>query len=927
MTVFKPEELYLRMAEGASIVTGNSRLARVLDGEYAHWRERRGDRQWTTPDILSWKAWIERLWLETGLAGERGTRHAVPTPRQLISLWRSVIENDGDSGPVLRPGALASLAAETRERVIEWRVDTRHPAWFAAGEANENHAAFRRWTQAFENRCRDEGWIPPEDRLPLLARAFRERGCRLRGPVYLAGFDEFTPMQRELIETLECAGAEIQPLALEPRAGRAVLWQSTDARDELDRMARWVRLQHENDPQARIAVVVKDLASRRGEVERALQSVLTPDATGVTNEETPWNLSLGEPLAAVAPVAAAFDLLELLGDPIDIQQAGRVLASPWIRGGTSERRSRALLEKQLRDEYPRRFRLGDLHFCSRQIRRKDRYGNTLPDEQQEAQPWNSPVLDKIISALVRFRRDSNERSPSAWAQAIDRLLSSAGWPLGDGLEGTGGSRNWQAYQSWQKALRELASLDATASRFTQKQALDGLREICRETVFQPRTPHARIQVLGLYEAIGLQFHHLWVLGLHADNWPEPARSNPFIPAVLQNENGLPHSSPARELEVAQRITRRLLDASPDCVFSYPGQQDGEEALPSPLLIDGGISISTETPPGWEETGWCETIRSRGGLETIPLAAPGPFSGKAARGGTSILKNQALCPFRAFAVNRLGAEGLAAPADGITPMLHGSLVHKVLETFWGEVRSQQALLELDETRLRKILQQQVDSVLKERYDMNSRPAFREVEGNRILRLALDYLELEKKRAPFEATDFEKEVLYEIEGQSIRLVIDRIDRLAGGETAIIDYKTGDVKPAKWFGEPMEEPQLPLYAVSAQDTPAAVIYTVIRNDGCEFKGIVRDDGLFPGLPRTGKNHELLAEAGRSLPETTTRWRRVLHRLMADFLSGEAKIQPLQGEKTCRDAYCELQPLCRIGELDRFRLEGPNPAGEDDR
>ena len=36
-------------------------------------------------------------------------------------------------------------------------------------------------------------------------------------------------------------------------------------------------------------------------------------------------------------------------------------------------------------------------------------------------------------------------------------------------------------------------------------------------------------------------------------------------------------------------------------------------------------------------------------------------------------------------------------------------------------------------------------------------------------------------------------------------------------------------------------------------------------------------------------------------------------DFLAGEAAIDPKNGRKTCRNSYCELQPLCRIDELEQ--------------
>ena len=55
-----------------------------------------------------------------------------------------------------------------------------------------------------------------------------------------------------------------------------------------------------------------------------------------------------------------------------------------------------------------------------------------------------------------------------------------------------------------------------------------------------------------------------------------------------------------------------------------------------------------------------------------------------------------------------------------------------------------------------------TVLADRRDLSSRPAFRRVEAGRIRQLALEYLELEKQRARFEAEGFEAELEYEIEG---------------------------------------------------------------------------------------------------------------------------------------------------------------------
>ena len=61
------------------------------------------------------------------------------------------------------------------------------------------------------------------------------------------------------------------------------------------------------------------------------------------------------------------------------------------------------------------------------------------------------------------------------------------------------------------------------------------------------------------------------------------------------------------------------------------------------------------------------------------------------------------------------------------------------------------------------------------------------------------------------------------------------------------------------------------------------------------------------------MLRAAGKNMPETIGKWREILHRLMADFLLGEARIDPKDGLKTCNNSYCDLQALCRIHELER--------------
>ena len=893
------------------LITGNSRLSRVLTDQYNQWRINRGDRQWQSPKIVSWNLWLDSLWETASLQAISGTGRAVPGNRQLISLWEATLKQEPLANRLLRPESLANQLRETRKLITDWQLDLRDPAWF--GDENENHAAFKQWNTAFENRCAQGNWISPEDRTALLCKAINDDSLSSPETIDLLGFDEFDPGQADLLGALIRKGNPVCNLTIQSRQDKVVLLKCRDSKNELQQMARWVRYWFEKEPHASIAVVVRDLQSRQQVVERQLREILTPGSEPNSQQENPWNISMGTPLARVPMVETAFDLLTLLDTRIDIQDIGRVLRSPWLRGAKDERNNRAMLEKCLRDHYPRQLKLGEIKYRASEIKKHDRQHNELPEDEHEPQPWNCPELDSILATLIRFDRESKGMRPaSAWAESFDQLLVSLGWPLAE-EHPEEHDHNWQALQRWRDGLRELSSLDATIPALGRNAAINQLKQICREMIFQPHSPATSIQVLGLYEISGLRFDHLWVVGLDNDNWPPSARPNPFIPGKLQRAVQLPNSSPQRELDVARTITHRLLETAPDCVFSYPGQLDGEDVLPSPLLDNNEISHQTEVP-GWQADNWQETVARAEKPLIDPLLMPGRLAYDTARGGSSILKHQALCPFRAFASNRLGADSLETPADGISAKLHGSLVHSVLEYFWTETKTQSALLKLDEENLSDRVRKYVDFVTSEERGLQQRPAFRGVEADRVYRLVMNYLELEKQREPFEVVGFEQEIQALIEGQPVRLFIDRVDKLPSGDKIIIDYKTGKVDPKKWFGDRPEDPQLPLYAISAQITPAAVVFGIIRDDGCLYKGVVKHGGLLPGLPpKLDSRTRYLVEAGQDMSGTIDNWRQILHRLMADFLAGYTSVDPKAGIRTCENSYCELYSLCRVGELEQ--------------
>jgi ATP-dependent helicase/nuclease subunit B len=153
----------------------------------------------------------------------------------------------------------------------------------------------------------------------------------------------------------------------------------------------------------------------------------------------------------------------------------------------------------------------------------------------------------------------------------------------------------------------------------------------------------------------------------------------------------------------------------------------------------------------------------------------------------------------------------------------------------------------------------------------------------------------------------------------LKIDRIDELADGRQVVIDYKTGEVKPAQWFGERPDEPQLPLYSMAVGGDIAGVLFAQVKAGGMAFNGVTADEGLAPGV----KSYERLAQTreASSWPEVLRDWRATMERLGEAFRNGEALVDPKQYPGTC--TYCELKPLCRINELTVLDGESSEEGG----
>ena len=881
-------ELTQRLAQGATVVTPNRRLAGDLKRRFDISQAAAGKTVWPTADILPWEAWLERTYGELARldAGQR-----VLSAAQELAVWHQAIADSRLANSLLDTASTARIAREAATIRRAWRLDL--SAW--RGGLSEDNRAFLRWSTCVEERCAERGWLDHARLADAVAARMRLDPSSAPRNLVLRGFDELNPQQRDLAGAFRAAGTPVEEWYPARPEGHVERRSYVTAEAELIGIARQARRLLEADASLRIGVIVPDLARLRPEVLRLFDDVLEP-ARVLPSERRrpgPYNVSLGVPLSGYPIVHSALSVLRLAGSELPFTAAAALVRSPFLVAAEREFTERARLEVRLRQ---RGLLTVTIEALLAQLRR-----------EREDVPALCPVLFArlgIWQASARRTRHARQ-PPSDWSSSFLSLLSGLGWPG----ERTLDSEEYQTYESWRELVRDLSSLDPVLGPLGHDEALSWLTRLSADTLFQPESEATPIQILGVLEAAGLEFDHLFVVGLDDERWPPAPRPHPLLPAALQRAHAVPHSSAQWELEFARRMTALWRNSAPRVTFSHALRDHDRALRPSPLIAEVPPAAS-EAAVG-EARGYAESIRVRARLERLTDArAPALPAGYRAVGGVAVFENQAACPFRALAIHRLGARGLEQPAPGLSARDRGTLVHRALASLWGELQSQRRLLDASDVELRAIVERAVETAVerlrRDRGDTVS-DAFAALERERVAGLLGRLLDIEKLRAPFSVLARELPRTLELGGLSVETRVDRIDQLEGGARVVLDYKTGRGSIAGWGDERLDQPQVPLYAVTEPGELAAASLVAVNAQEVAFHGVAREEGLVPGVHPPGQSRSLGGLT--SWEGLLDRWRMALGTLARSFLAGEAAVSPKSYPHTCE--RCDLGTLCRVKEL----------------
>jgi len=847
------EGIFRALENGATVITASRRLARVLTQEFHGLETARGQGVWNRPDILPLEAFLDRAWRDWLWRGESSDAPVLLNAAQEQALWERIIRASPLGESLLQIPETARQAAQTWQLVVAYRLTVD-----GSFEASDDTAAFADWSREFRRLCHAGGWLERARLSDFLRQKIASGEAQKPSEVYVAGFDEMTPQQAELFEALgEWRALEIRDHSSAPERRKL-----RDSADEIRSAAAWARNLLELDAKTQIGViVVPDLTRSRSVVERIFRQAL----------DSAVHLSVGPPLGDYPVIRAAVLMLEFAQGALPLSRAGMLLRSPFLGGAETEWSGRAQLDAKLR--------------------KRSLWDIDIPGLRDSA--GNCPRLQHVLRRVEkRLRNLPREQPPSVWSSDIAALLDAFGWP-GDR---TPSSTEFQTLEAWRGLLATLASLDLTAAPINLAQVTGWLRESAAGTQFQPEDEGAPVQVMGMLEAAGLRFVHLWIMGLHDEALPAPANPNPFLPSALQRQHNLPRSSAARELDFARTMMDRLLGSAPDVVLSYP-ERDSDRALAPSPLVAGGLWLDDSDR---HTNDWIVKMRSSAAFDKIADEIAPVLVQSNSPGGAGLFKDMAACPFRAFAKHRLGARPMEDPDLGLSYRDRGTTVHKALEVIWRELGSHARLLELSSKEVDALIARGADAAVAK-----LGPGIgRDLEKRRLQKLLLEWLEIEKSRPAFAVAGIEAERVVTISGVQVKMRADRVDELSGGREIILDYKTGQLKSKGWDGERPDEPQLPLYCVTNERPVAGAAFAQIRIGEVGFHGLTAAGTNLPGMKNFSKSP---VPFERQLVE----WRRVLEQLAANYRGGHAEVDPKPG--ACDN--CGLRGLCRIREFEYDR------------
>ena len=883
------------LTEGYTIVVGTHRLRHlVLDG-YNLEQINQNKTSWVTPEIFSWNSWLRNVWYELELSG-LSDRKQLLSPNQSLHLWERQIsgyiretKQEGYEYLLWHITSTAKAARDAYRSLNTYQIDkSEFPDVYS-----EDVGAFLEWLRTYQESLHQKNLVDFET-LPQEIISRVGQVADLCNPnVAFSGIEEWTPQHQSVVDSLVSAGMKVEIVEIgtrhSPNPPQRVDFDRSEndsVDNEIEACARWARQAIEADPENhRIGIAVPNLSEVNNRIRRKFAEILNPNAMMEKRQSLyfAFHDTLGTPMSEIPLIVDIFNLLELMRPKFELTTISAVIRSDRIHDWKEEKTIRSRLAVELPQLGSNKITLNDV---VRFIRSKGIF---------------CPKLYKILTKAQTILEGAPARAEYAdWGKFIAEWIELF---QSTSLEGRSfGADEFKAHTEWGNLVENISEFGFLGEEVSIEEIVVKLRRAASEQIVQLVAVRSPIQIGGPSSLAGQSFTHLWMMGLNNENVPGTPRPSPFIPISVQRKHELPNATPASTDQRVRRVFNRLLSNSSEVILSYAKRDGDHQFEPSSWLLSYDNSVHDVDVPRYE------TYLSRIASDSSKIEEYCNWNAEKVqdtseiRGGTSLFRNQSLCPFKAFGEHRLRARQLDDVQVGISPLDHGTWTHAMFEELYKEFKTLESLQgDTNEDEYVARAKKLAKKIVEESNSKRICPLSKEVLDNQVARmtaLARQWFHCDSNRSEFEVLGHEQEIETSIGELPVRMKIDRVDKTPDG-IEILDYKTGYCSLSDLKGERPREPQLMLYmhAYKQQgETVQGVGYARVRVGDTEL--------LLEGPNRRRKESEETWE------DAEVRWDRVLHQLSGNFMKGDALADPISN--ACD--YCHLGVLCRINEVNEW-------------
>jgi ATP-dependent helicase/nuclease subunit B len=903
-------ELLDALDQGVLLLLPNARSARDMRAAFDARQRSRGLPAWAPPQALTWSQWANSLWSELIIGGTEG--RLLLNAAQEHNVWRQIIAEDASNTSIGSLDSLAQLAQAAWQLATDYEATQKLRAFAATHDSR----IFAAWAESFARRCAERGYVSAGQLNAALLEHVRRGELPVTASLDMVGFGSILPSQQTLLDGLRERGATVREQSLEAAGDAKHLVASVVAQTEGEERilaAQWIRefltMHRTAEPAARVALLVPKLAEERAQLESVFREVMAPELQSIETDlsSTPWEFSGGVPLSSMAMVVDALELVRWTQGPLPLERVSSLLLSPYIgENGTDSgvRDATARFDVgRLRRQLLLRSEI-DIPGVLELVQRS----HANRESQSAVLPW----LRDVQEFLKKIGDPKRPRGFAEWMESVRGVVLAASWPGNRALSAS----EFEATRAWESLLDQVSTLDFGGHRVAFASALQALELQAKNTILAMPSMNASVQVMNVAEARGSTFDA--VIFLHATdaNWPATEKIHPLLPWTLQRALKMPGSDPSLAASNSRALTESLLLSSSTVLFTCAAEDESGKLRPSPILTELGIEC-VEAGELHLPALALNQVASEMVVDDLEIPALPSYE---VGGGASVLKLQAACGFLAFAELRLRATEPKSGTLGLDAGESGSLLHRVLQTFWRETKTQETLRLMSWTDRDELLVRAIDDALPSRLQTQEGwdRTYLSLQKQRLRSVLQQWLDQELLRGPFTVSDVERKELVTVGPLTLEVRVDRVDSVEDG-LFFVDYKTGaSVDPKQWSGPRPDDPQLPLYTLLAEtDELKGVAFAKVRA-GREMKwhGYQAEEGI---LPRSKSKANI-----RDIAALAEEWRRVLIQLAEDFGAGRADVGPKSFEGNC--VRCPQRLLCRVdpSTLQEYAAESGEEAGD---